>query len=332
MPSRWKTLSRPFARICPWSVSAVFLAVTLTGNAARAGLNFNVTFDSSVNSAPVGFTSAFNTAIQILQSTYNDNITINMNVGFGEINGNPLSPGNLGQSSTFQQGFFTYNQIRTALTNDATSATDATAVAHLPAADPTGGANFVMSNAEAKALGLLAANATGTDGFVGFSSTAAFTYDPNNRAVAGKFDFIGVALHEITEVMGRYGLTQNGAASGRYSPIDLFRYTSPGNLGLTPVNGTYFSIDGGTTTINTFNGTGGGDLSDWKGDTRDSLNASSASGVLNPFSAGDIQVMDAIGYNLIPTAVPEPSSLTLVASAAALGLGVCLRRRKTGVA
>ena len=55
------------------------------------------------------------------------------------------------------------------------SATDATAVANLPAVDPYGGTKFVMSNAEAKALGLLAANAAGTDGFVGFSSTAAFS-------------------------------------------------------------------------------------------------------------------------------------------------------------
>jgi hypothetical protein len=318
-------------RIGRWGITAAFLTVTFLGNGAQAGLNFNVTFDASVNSAPVGFTSAFNTAIQILQATYSDNITINMNVGFGEINGNPLGAGALGESLTNQQGFFTTAQIKTALINDAKSATDATAIANLPAGDPYGDTKFVMANAEAKALGLLAGNATGIDGFVGFSSTAAFTYDPNNRAVAGKFDFIGTALHEITEVMGRYGLSQNGASSGRYSPIDLFRYTSPGNLALNPVNGTYFSIDGGNTTINTFNGTGGGDLSDWSGATADSFNAFSNSGVLNPFSAGDIKLMDAIGYDLIPSAVPEPSSLTMLASAAVLGLCVRRYRRKGSV-
>ena len=114
-----------------------------------------------------------------------------------------------------------------------------------------------MARAEAKALGLLAGDGSGIDGYVGFNSTAAFTFDPNNRATAGKFDFIGIAEHEISEAMGRFGLGQNGVSSGRYGPIDLFRYFSHGVLDLVPANGAYFSIDGGTTVINTFNGHGG---------------------------------------------------------------------------
>ena len=117
------------------------------------------------------------------------------------------------------------------------------------------------------------------------------------------------------------------AASGRYSPIDLFRYTSAGNLALTPVNGTYFSIDGGTTVINTFKGTSGGDLSDWSGATRDAFNASSSSGVVNPMSAGDIIVMDAIGYNL----VPEPSAVPLCAFGVVGTLVQARRSRRTSL-
>lgn len=49
--------------------------------------------------------------------------------------------------------------------------------------------------------------------------------------------------------VGRYGLGQNGASSGRYSPLDLFRYTLPGVPDLVPENGDYFSIDGGRTAI-----------------------------------------------------------------------------------
>lgn len=285
---------------------------------------FHVTFDSSTSSAPADFFTAFGNAVQFLEATFADPITINMHVGWGKINGQNLTPGLLGQSLTAQQAFYSFAQMKTALTKDETTESDATAVAHLPAVDPYGGTKFVMSNAEAKALGLLAGNASGIDGYVGFNSTAAWTFDPNNRAMAGKFDFIGLALHEITEVMGRYGLTQNGATSGRYSPIDLFRYTSPGNLALTPVNGTYFSIDGGTTKINTFNGTGGGDLSDWLGTTNDSFNVDSKSGVLNPMSGGDITLMDVIGYDR----VPEPSALVL-AGLGILGLvGCALRRRR----
>jgi hypothetical protein len=272
-------------------------------------LSFNLTYDASTNSAPSGFFTAFNNTISFYSAEFSDPFTINLHVGWGEINGSPLSPGNLGQSSTLQQGFFSYALVRAALVNDARSADDAASIAHLPLTDPTGGAPFVMSNAEAKALGLLAGNAPGIDGWVGFRSTAPYTFDPNNRAVAGEYDFIGLASHEITEIMGRYGLGQNGASSGRYSPIDLFRYSSPGVLDLVPANNAYFSIDGGATAINIFNGTGGGDLSDWKGLTLDSYNAFLTLGQKLDATPGDITEMDVIGYNR--ATVPEPNTSLL---------------------
>lgn len=286
---------------------AVYILLQTTEPSAQA-MSFNLIYDASTVGAPAGFFTAFNDAAQFYEAQYTDPITIYLQVGWGKINGQPLSPGNLGQSSTFQQGFYNYSQVKSALVNDARSGADATAVASLGASDPTGGANFVMANAEAKALGLLAGNARGIDGYVGFNSTASYTFDPNNRAVAGEYDFIGLAGHEITEVMGRYGLGQNGASSGRYSPIDLFRYLSPGVRDLTPANGAYFSIDGGNTVINTFNGTGGGDLSDWAGLTPDSYNHALAPGQELDATAGDIIEMDVIGYD----PVPEPASSTLV--------------------
>jgi hypothetical protein len=290
----------------------------------RAGVVFNLSFDSSTSAAPAGFFPAFNDAIQFFQAQYTDPITINLHVGWGEINGHSLNPGNLGQSSTNQQGFYNYNTVKTALTNDAKSAADATAIANLPATYPAGSGNiFVMSNAEAKALGLLAGNAAGIDGWVGFNSAAAYTFDPNNRAVAGEFDFVGLAEHEITEIMGRYGLGQNGASSGRFSPIDLFRYTSAGVLDTTPENGAYFSIDGGSTVINTFNGTGGGDLSDWSGATLDSFNHALTLGKELDVSAGDITEMDVIGFD---PAVPEPATFTLIGFG--IAASIYLRRKR----
>lgn len=292
-------------------IGCTFLGAAALATPSQASpLTFNVTYDASTASAPAAFFSAFNDAIQFYEARFDDPITINIDVGWGEIDGRSLSPGDLGNSLTNQQGFYSYSQIRTALQNDAKSAADATALASLPASYPVSGAPFVMSDAEAKALGLRAGNAPGVDGYVGFLDTAPYTFDPNNRAVAGEFDFIGLAEHEISEVMGRYGLGQNGASSGRYSPIDLFRYTSPGVLDIAPENGDYFSINGGTTPINIFNGTGGGDLSDWSGATRDSYNAFLTPGVELDVSSGDISEMDVIGYDA--AAVPEPPTLTLV--------------------
>jgi hypothetical protein len=282
----------------------LMLLVLLGGAVPSAhALVFNVIYDTTTSNAPAAFFTAFQDAINFFQQSYTDPITINIQVGWGKINGQSLAPGDIGQSSTFQQGFYTYDQIRTALINDATSADDATALANLPATDPTGGASFVMANAEAKALGLLAGNASGLDGYVGFSTNVGYSFDPNDRAVPGKFDFIGLASHEISEVMGRYGLGQNGAASGRYSPIDLFRYSPSGGLDLVPEDGAYFSINGGFTEINVFNGTGGGDLSDWAGNTIDPFNVDLTLDAQENVSAGDLVEMDVIGYD---RAAPPP--------------------------
>jgi hypothetical protein len=291
-------------------IGGVLLKAAFLATPAQASpLTFNVIYDASTSSAPAAFFSAFNDAIQFYETQFDDPITINIDVGWGEIDGHSLSPGDLGNSQTNQQGFYSYSQIKTALQNDAKSAADAAAVANLPSTYPVSGAPFVMSDAEAKALGLRPGNAPGVDGYVGFLNTAPYTFDPNNRAVAGEYDFIGLAEHEISEVMGRYGLGQNGASSGRYSPIDLFRYTSPGVLEFAPGSGGYFSINGGTTAINTFNGTGGGDLSDWAGATLDSYNAFLTRGAELDVSLGDLNEMDVIGYD---AAVPEPPTLTLV--------------------
>ena len=272
--------------------------IALVSNMRLAhALTFHLSYDNSVPAAPADFLPAVNDAIQFYQTTFTDPITINLQVGWGTVNNQNMSPGAFGQSLVNGQLGSSFGAVKTALTNDAKSAADQTSVSHLPASDPTGGAPCLMAHAEAKALGLFPANSPAIDGFVGFSTTASFTFDPNNRAVAGKFDFIGVAEHEISEIMGRYGMGQNSGQPGHYSPIDDFRYASPGTLDLAPMNGAYFSIDDGITVINTFNGPGGGDLSDWLGATIDSYNTGPTIGVKNAVSAGDITVMDVIGYD-----------------------------------
>jgi hypothetical protein len=295
------------------SAAAFFVCVCLSAARAEA-MSFNVTFDSSVSGAPSGFLTAFNFEVQFLQSQFLDPITINVNVGWGEVAGHALAPGNLGQSQTNQQQY-TYAQVHGAMQADAKSPDDATAVGSLPASNSS---TFAMSNAEAKALGLLAGNATGTDGFVGFNSSASYTFDPNSRAVPGEWDFLGIAAHELTEVMGRYGWGQNGSGS-RQSPIDLFRFSAPGVRNLQPTFGgplDFFSINGGVTNINTFNTTCvGADLADWIGPPSDSFNTCSglATGTLEPFSAGDVRLMDVLGYDVAAT-TPEPQTLVLIGS------------------
>ena len=55
------------------------------------GLTINVTYDSSVNSAPAAFKTVVDQVVQFYENAFNDPITININVGWGEVHGTALA-------------------------------------------------------------------------------------------------------------------------------------------------------------------------------------------------------------------------------------------------
>ena len=57
-----------------------------------------------------------------------------------------------------------------------------------------------IANAQAKALGLSPAHDPANDGTFTFNRNSSYTFDPANRAVSGKYDFIGVVEHELSEL------------------------------------------------------------------------------------------------------------------------------------
>ena len=194
---------------------AIAAAVAATATTAHA-LTIVPTYDSSITtlSNAVQVENAINFAASQYQSLYSNDITVNITFKYG-VTG-------LGES----QGYYitsppSYNDIKNALQNLNSSSAQITSAAHLPSSDPNPSKAWQIDSAQAKALGIYSANDTGEDGWVMFNQSATYTFDPYNRAVSGKYDFIGVAEHEISEVMGRTH------SYGSNLSFTLMRYTSP---------------------------------------------------------------------------------------------------------
>ncbi len=214
-------------------------------------MQIDVTWDSSVLSSPVASSieQAIDYVVGIYDSVFSNPITINIDVGWGEVDGQTLASNALGESVS-NTSDFTYSQILNGLTSTANASGDPAqlaAVATLPSTNPTNG-DFTIANAEAQALGLISGTPA-VDGYVGFDSDQSiWSFSTTATPAQTEYYFIGVAEHEISEVMGRF----SDVGSGSYSVMDLFRYSAPGDRDLTAGsrhnNSTaYFSIDGGVT-------------------------------------------------------------------------------------
>src|SRR5689334_2123253 len=171
------------------TASALTINLTFNDNAmATAGLNATdiANVHAACNYAALQFTS-----------NYTDPVTVNITVTA------VAGTGTLGQSNTFINSVL-YNNLRSALIGDAKSADDNTSVGangSVATTDPIAGShNWWVTRSQAKALGIIA-NDSSNDGTFTFGAGFNYTYDPLNRAVAGKIDFIGVALHEFSEIM-----------------------------------------------------------------------------------------------------------------------------------
>ena len=324
-------------RLCVVAGAGVLAATT----PARA-LNIVPVYDASVTSLANASVveGAFQTVANEFDAAFSTPITLKIAVGWGEVDGQGLGAGNVGASLDFLRGGFTYANVvgylRATATANPADLNLASVVANLPRSDPTGKNSFRFPYAEAQALGLLPARMSLMSGYVGFASNVSWDFDGGVIA-AGKYDFMGLAAHELSEAMGR--ISALSVANPSWATVlDLLRYSAPGVSSFSYANPAYFSIDGGRTNRGSFNNTGSGDRGDWSsilapGDDQD---ANVYTGVSYKMSASDWTQLDVLGYGAyvtppagspgVPTsgylshaaAVPEPAAWVVIL----LGFGI----------
>jgi hypothetical protein len=238
------------------------------------------------------------TAINILDSTFTNNITVTFDVGFGSYRGRimPNQTISEGDANTDARFFLTYSQLRTdLLTFGQPGFFNA---ANLPAGNSINGvSNFWVSSSVGACFGLFT---PATDGFVGIGTN----FTPGAQRVSA-------FLHEMGHAMGR--VPENIGTS--FSELDLWRFTDVNGTrlfdGTNPDHTTsWFSLDGGPHFIAYWGENS--DSSDFlNGMPFDNDPFNEFVGNLGHLTDADIEIMEALGFQHIgPVMNPPPPAVT----------------------
>src|SRR5215469_5199711 len=157
--------------------------------------------DDCVNTSLAAAKAAWIAAAQVFATNFSDPIHVNITVDavagtdvFGRSYPSWLS--------------IPYADLLARVTAKAATQNDRIAIGpggSMTATDPTNGVgNWVLTRAQAKALGQIPDDLS-EDGITVFGAGNAFTF--SGPITAGTYDFQGIAAHEISEVMGRLGLS-----------------------------------------------------------------------------------------------------------------------------
>jgi hypothetical protein len=323
--------ARRGSRIAQLAAVAGVMALSAPGlKALVITPTFTTNFVNDFGASAAAAENAWIAAANVYTSDFNNPVNINITVD--AVTGTSV----FGESNTFLESTSWANLLARLAAQPATAYTTAAlgAGGSLFGADPVAATHtWWVTTAEGKALGLTANNLS-NDGTTTFGAGNPFTF--SGPIAAGTYDFQGVCAHEISEVMGRLGLSGGtvGSSANSYSMVDAYSYTGAGARGLGGGAGNYFSINSGTSLLKLYNnssGPGGDglDTRDWaptsQGGTgaADSFNQYSNSGVVNSVTPVDLEELNVIGYDLVT--VPEPSTGAL--AVAALGTLAFIRRK-----
>src|SRR5580704_8036201 len=85
-------------------------APTVSAGLQEADMQIDITWDASTSRAPAAFTAAINYVVQFFDQEFTNNITVNIDVGWGEIDGQRLESDALGESESYGD-YFSYSQV-----------------------------------------------------------------------------------------------------------------------------------------------------------------------------------------------------------------------------
>jgi hypothetical protein len=277
-------------------------AQTIVGGAG--GMRFDLIWDGSVANAPSAYKSAIEAAATFYTKIFSNNQLIKVHVGWGEVDGQSLGANALGENIATQVSE-SYHTVYNRLWNDSgSSSVQSDADGTLPGSDPLPGGNFSVSVTQAQAWGLLNGNSGANDGWMGLANNsqlgATWDFSPTSTPHQNQYDAVTTAEHELSEMMGRYSDVGHGDGYGKYSALDLFRYSAPGVRDIHSNNGkAYFSINDGVTNLGTYNNNySAGDLGDWIGSVQNNSYGDGYNGEKSPVTKNDLIEDAVLGYNL----------------------------------
>jgi hypothetical protein len=312
---------------------------------------------ANIDATEAGTCAYLNTTIAGLYNSTFSNMNADFYIEYG-VTG-------LGSNSQYVSGV-SYSSYLDALTSTASSdAVDTGALASLPLAEPSlyDGGNVYLTSTLGGALGFTGIGidtsggscTLGTGGCyndvitittpANLSSETSGTQSLYWRQAGGSipadaYDFYSVVEHETDEALGTAScITTTGALAdfcGGSSPsaVDLFRYSAGARVLESTTPGAYFSYDGGVTNgaagavYNTL--PNGEDYADYVNGCQFVQDEEGCTGRIFDITTdggSEINILDAVGFNLNQNPVPEPGTVSLLSLGFAGMAAFRLRRR-----
>jgi hypothetical protein len=321
----------------------------LLGSASANALVITPVFDSSItgSSNATAIEASINSAIRAMDNLYTNAVTLKVDFTYKS-----ASAGNLLSTSQYFDAisYSTYiADLRSVHNTESSNSVLTTALANLTYGnDANGSKNVAISLGLAEMLGIISSGTYNSYvPVININSNQSFGF--TQPVSSSTYDLTGGLEHELNEVLGGGGAgsTLNSVANnvsglnGDVGPLDLYRYSAAHTASFTTSSSanSYLSVNGGTTSVVSFNQNSSGDF----GDFTPNCGSASSGGLLiqNAFnctgtyaaytsSSPEATMLQALGWSVATSSssasVPEPTSISLLIGGL-LGFRVSLRKK-----